>query len=81
MLYQTQQTQRPVLTGSTNADSMLASRLRRRPNIETALVQCLVFAGLQTLASIKSTRYFGFVYTIAVKVSGSTCLDPTLYLL
>ena len=30
----------------TNVGTMLARRLRRRPNIETTLVQCLVFAGI-----------------------------------
>ena len=29
----------------TNADLMLGHRLRRWPNIKSALVQCLVFAG------------------------------------
>ena len=33
-------------TNLTNVGSMLARRLRRRPNIDPTLVQCLVFAGL-----------------------------------
>ena len=36
---------------SPNAVSMLAHRLRRWPNIETALCECPVFAGLDTRGS------------------------------
>ena len=32
-------------TRQTNADLMLGRRLRRRPNIKSALVQLVVFAG------------------------------------
>ena len=39
----------PANTGhSPNAVSMLAHRLRRWPNIETALGECPVFAGITT---------------------------------
>ena len=33
----------------TNVGSMLARRLRRRPNIESTLVKCLVFAGRSSI--------------------------------
>ena len=46
----------PANTGhSSNAVSMLAQRLRRWPNIETALDECPVFAGALLLGCLLST--------------------------
>ena len=41
---------------SPNAVSMLAHRLRRWPNIETALGECVVFAGLQCQMAVLIMR-------------------------
>ena len=46
----------PANTGhSSNAVSMLAQRLRRWPNIETALYECPVYAGALLLGCLLST--------------------------
>ena len=45
---------------SPNAVSMLAHRIRRWPNIETALGECLVFAGRAIITLSRCMVYLNF---------------------